>query len=46
MYLGIIPLTLFIIFLISYLKDPRKIINGFLFNAFFCSFLIFCTITS
>ncbi|PER31702.1 hypothetical protein CN485_15175 [Bacillus cereus] len=46
MYFGIIPLILFIIFLISYLKDPRKIINGFLFNAFFCSFLIFCTIAS
>lgn len=29
MYFGIIPLILFIIFLISYLKDPRKIINGF-----------------
>lgn len=46
MYFGIIPLILFIIFLISYLKDPRKIINGFLFNAFFYSFLIFCTIAS
>ncbi|EJS60665.1 hypothetical protein ICG_00732 [Bacillus cereus BAG1X1-3] len=46
MYFGIIPLILFIIFLISYLKDPRKIINGFLFNTFFCSFLIFCTIAS
>ena len=29
LYFGIIPLILFIIFLISYLKDPRKIINGF-----------------
>ena len=46
MYFGIIPLILFIIFLISYLKDPRKIINGFLFNAFFCSFLLFCAIAS
>ncbi|MGR3775648.1 YdcF family protein [Bacillus paramycoides] len=46
MYFGIIPLILFIIFLFSYLKDPRKIINGFLFNAFFCSFLIFCVIAS
>jgi uncharacterized SAM-binding protein YcdF (DUF218 family) len=46
MYFGIIPLILFIIFLISYLKDPRKIINGFLFNAFFCSFLLFCAIVS
>ncbi|KAB2457938.1 YdcF family protein [Bacillus sp. CH126_4D] len=46
MYLGIIPLILFIIFLISYLKDPRKIINGFLFNAFFCFFLLFCTAAS
>ncbi|MBH0348331.1 YdcF family protein [Bacillus pacificus] len=46
MSFGIIPLILFIIFLISYLKDPRKIINGFLFNAFFCSFLLFCAIAS
>ncbi|EJR91153.1 hypothetical protein IKE_05751 [Bacillus cereus VD196] len=46
MYFGIIPLILFIIFLISYLKDPRKIINGFLFNAFFCFFLLFCIIAS
>lgn len=46
MSFGIIPLILFIIFLISYLKDPRKIINGFLFNAFFCFFLLFCVIIS
>ncbi|KEK21920.1 YdcF family protein [Bacillus gaemokensis] len=46
MYFGIIPLILFIIFLYSYLKDPRKIINGFLFNSFFCSFLLFCAIAS
>ena len=46
MYFGIIPLILFIIFLISYLKDPRKIINGFLFNAFFCFFLLFCILVS
>ncbi|MGU3368765.1 ElyC/SanA/YdcF family protein [Bacillus mycoides] len=46
MYFGIIPLILFIIFLISYLKDPRKIINGFLFNAFFCFSLIFCMLAA
>ncbi|PEQ55366.1 hypothetical protein CN473_04635 [Bacillus thuringiensis] len=46
LYFGIIPLILFIIFLISYLKDPRKIINGFLFNAFICFFLLFCVIVS
>ncbi|EOP20484.1 MULTISPECIES: YdcF family protein [Bacillus] len=46
LYFGIIPLILFIIFLISYLKDPRKIINGFLFNAFICFFLLFCVIAS
>ncbi|EPF15646.1 TPA: YdcF family protein [Bacillus thuringiensis] len=46
MYFGIIPLILFIIFLISYLKDPRKIINGFLFNSFVCFFLLFCVIIS
>ncbi|ABS23677.1 ElyC/SanA/YdcF family protein [Bacillus cytotoxicus] len=43
---GMIPLILFIIFLYSYLKDPRKIINGFLFNTFFCSFLVFCLIVA
>lgn len=46
LYFGIIPLILFIIFLISYLKDARKIINGFLFNAFICFFLLFCVIIS
>ncbi|MGH1287182.1 YdcF family protein [Bacillus toyonensis] len=46
MYFGIIPLILFIIFLISYLKDPRKIVNGFLFNAFICFSLLFCVIVS
>ncbi|MBW8351734.1 YdcF family protein [Bacillus sp. IITD106] len=40
--LGIITLVLFIIFLAFYLTDPRRMINGFLFNLFFCSFLIFC----
>lgn len=46
MYFGIIPLILFVIFLISYLKDPRKMINGLLFNLFICSFLLFCVIAS
>ncbi|PES12352.1 YdcF family protein [Bacillus cereus] len=46
MYFGMIPIILFIIFLISYLNEPRKIINGFLFNAFFCSFLLFCVLIS
>ncbi|AQY42167.1 YdcF family protein [Bacillus thuringiensis] len=42
MYFGIILLILFIILVYSYLKEPRKIINGFLFNVFFCFFLLFC----
>ncbi|MGE6260106.1 YdcF family protein [Heyndrickxia sporothermodurans] len=46
MYFGIIPLILFFIFLYSYLKDPRKIINGLLFNTFICTFLLFCSIAS
>jgi len=46
MYFGFFPLMLFIIFLISYLKDPRKIINGLLFNLFVCSFLLFCVLAS
>lgn len=39
--LGIITLVLFIIFLIFYVTDARRIINGFLFNVFFCSFISF-----
>lgn len=46
MYFGIIPLILFFIFLFSYRKDPRKMINGLLFNMFVCSFLLFCFIVS
>ncbi|UNK21364.1 YdcF family protein [Paenibacillus sp. N3/727] len=41
MFLGIITLISLITFLCFYLTDPRRIINGFLFNMFFCSFLIF-----
>ncbi len=39
---GIITLTLFLVFLGFYLTDPRRMINGFLFNLFFCSLLLFC----
>ncbi len=46
MYFGIIPLILLFIFLFSYWKDPRKMINGLLFNMFVCSFLLFCFIVS
>lgn len=45
MVLGIIStitITLLAIFLFFYLTDPRRIINGFLFNLFFCSFGILC----
>lgn len=37
-----IPLLFFILFLISYLRDPRKLINGFLFNSFLITFFLFC----
>jgi len=40
--LGLISLALFIVFLAFYLTDPRRMLNGFLFNVFFCSFLLFC----
>ncbi len=40
--IGITTLILLFIFLLFYLTDPRRLINGFLFNVFFCSFLIFC----
>ncbi len=46
MYIGIIPLIIFIVFLYSYLKDPRRMINGLLFNLFICSFLLFCVVVS
>lgn len=39
---GISTLALFIFFIAFYLTEPRRMINGFLFNLFFCSFLIFC----
>ncbi len=38
---GILTLIFLVIFLASYLTDSRRIINGFLFNVFFCSFIIF-----
>lgn len=41
---GIITLLLFVTFISFYLSDPRRVINGFWFNLFFCSFLIFCCI--
>lgn len=40
--LGIITFVILIIFLASYLTDPRRLINGFLFNTFFCLFIAFC----
>lgn len=40
MFLEIITFILLIIFLFFYLRDPRSLIIGFLFNLFFCSFLI------
>lgn len=40
MILGIITLVLFAIFLIVYLRDPRSLMIGFLFNLFFCSIII------
>ncbi|PES71913.1 hypothetical protein CN507_07480 [Bacillus cereus] len=40
MFLGIITLVLLAIFLFFYLRDPRSLIIGFLFNLFFCSSLI------
>ncbi|WPK11595.1 ElyC/SanA/YdcF family protein [Lysinibacillus louembei] len=46
LYFGIIPLILFIVFMISYFIDPRKLINGLLFNFFLMSFLMFCLVAS
>lgn len=41
-YIGLIPLIFFILFLVSYLRDPRKLINGMLFNSFLVTFFLFC----
>ncbi|WIY63697.1 YdcF family protein [Bacillus arachidis] len=40
MFFGSITLILFLIFLFFYVKDPRSLLIGFLFNLFFCSSLI------
>ncbi|MFP7489027.1 YdcF family protein [Bacillus paralicheniformis] len=40
MVYGVITFILLAVFLIFYLTDRRRIINGFLFNLFFCSFLV------
>lgn len=40
MFFGNVTLILFLIFLLFYLRDPRSLIIGFLFNLFFCSTLI------
>lgn len=41
-FIASIPLLFFILFIISYLRDPRKLINGLLFNSFLITFLFFC----
>lgn len=38
-----IPIILLILFLFSYLTDPRRIINGFLFNLFLFSTIAICS---
>ncbi|MDZ5605687.1 YdcF family protein [Bacillus pseudomycoides] len=40
MFFGIVTLILLVIFLFFYLRDPRSLLIGFLFNLFFCSSLI------
>ncbi|MFD1413259.1 YdcF family protein [Oceanobacillus jeddahense] len=41
-FIASIPLFFFILFLINYLRDPRKLINGLLFNSFLITFILFC----
>ncbi|WP_152655739.1 YdcF family protein [Oceanobacillus sp. CFH 90083] len=41
-FIASIPLLFLILFLVSYLRDPRKLINGFLFNSFLITFFLFC----
>ncbi len=42
MFVGFIPIVLLILFLFFYLTDPRRMINGFLFNMFLFSIIISC----
>ncbi|MEY9978436.1 YdcF family protein [Lysinibacillus sp. RC79] len=42
MFFGFIPIVLLILFLVFYLTDPRRMINGFLFNMFLFSMIITC----
>ncbi|GIO23590.1 membrane protein [Oceanobacillus sp. J11TS1] len=45
-FIASIPLLFFILFLISYLRDPRKLVNGLLFNSFLITFFFFCVFFS
>lgn len=42
MFFGFIPIVLLILFLFFYLTDPRRMINGFLFNMFLFSTITTC----
>ncbi|MGE7908139.1 YdcF family protein [Lysinibacillus xylanilyticus] len=42
MFYGFIPIVLLMLFIVFYLTDPRRMINGFLLNMFLFSFIITC----
>lgn len=41
-FIAFIPLLFLILFLNSYLRDPRKLVNGLLLNGFLITFFFFC----
>ncbi|MFD1064875.1 YdcF family protein [Oceanobacillus locisalsi] len=41
-FIASVPFVFLVLFLISYLQDRRKLMNGFLFNGFLLTFLFFC----
>ncbi|CAM4163168.1 membrane protein [Bacillus manliponensis] len=41
--IAIITVIFLGIFLFSYIREPRRVLNGFLFNIFFCWFLVLIT---
>ncbi|WDF05282.1 YdcF family protein [Shouchella hunanensis] len=42
LWIGGFSAIMFLLFMFSYRRDPRRMINGFLFNACIVSFLLFC----
>lgn len=43
-WIGVVTVLLFLLFVYSYLREPRRIMNGLLFNVFVISFLLLCSV--